>query len=172
MRGTISLIAAIGERNRVIGRNNRLPWSVEHLPADMQRFRKLTAGKPVVMGRSTWDSLPEEFRPLPKRTNIVVTRDQGRTFPGAVAAYSVCAALERAEHFLNDDQEIMVIGGSEIYERALPKARRLYLTLVDEDAPGDRFFPEEYAAFFPQVVERTPVPNSPIPLTFLTLERG
>lgn len=172
MRGTICMIAAIGERNRVIGRDNDLPWSKKRLLPDLEHFKALTLGKPIIMGRSTWESLPEKLRPLPGRTNIVVTRNQGVTFPGAIVAYSVCGALERAEYFLDQSEEIMVIGGAEIYGYAIHKARRLYLTLVGEDPEGDKFFPEHYADLFPHVIERTVVPDFEPNLTFLIRERA
>ncbi len=162
----ISIIAALGERNRVIGRGNDLPWSAPLKP-DMKRFRAITRGKPVVMGRKTWESLPEQFRPLPQRENLVITRDMHAEFPGAQACYSVCAGLERAEHFAED--EIVVIGGGEIYAKALRKVTRLYLTLVDEDPIGDTYFPD-YSEFT-KVIEHEVVPDFSPRLTFLTLER-
>jgi dihydrofolate reductase len=166
----ISVIAAIGERNRVIGRDNDLPWSGDKkLKQDMRRFTALTRGHPVIMGRRTWESIEEKYRPLPGRTNFVVTRSEGSVIPGAHVAYSVCGALQRAEHFPGNE-EVFVIGGAEVYERGLRHAHRLYLTLVDEDAEGDTFFPE-YPRFTREI-ERIVVPDSLPRLTFLTLERG
>ncbi|MGD8796765.1 MAG: type 3 dihydrofolate reductase [Thiohalophilus sp.] len=131
-RPRISLIAAMTPE-RVIGIENRLPW---HLPADMQWFRKHTLGKPVVMGRKTFESFGG--KPLPKRTNIVITRDPDYVAEGALVAHSVNQALEMA----GEVDEIMVIGGASFYEQILPHADRLYLTVVDADIKGDAWFPE------------------------------
>ena len=130
----LSLIAVVA-RNRAIGRNNALLW---HLPEDLRHFRDVTRGKPVIMGRKTWESLPAAFRPLPGRRNIVVSRD-----PHYVAAGAQCATtLDAAVRLCSEADEAFVIGGEQIYAQALPFADRLYLTEVDEDADGDAFFPE------------------------------
>ena len=126
---TVSLIAAIG-KNGVIGRGPDIPW---RLPADQQRFKQITMGRPIIMGRKTHDSIG---RPLPGRLNIVVTRQAGYTAPGCEVVSSLDAALERA-----GDGEAFVIGGSDLYRAALPRARRLYLTFVDLEPEGDVFFP-------------------------------
>lgn len=168
MPGFISIIAAIGEHNCVIGRDNDLPWS-KKLKPDMQRFKQLTLGKPVIMGRLTFESLPPQFRPLPDRHNIVVTGNPDLAIPGVETVRSIPEALERAARF---GTEIMVIGGAEIYARTLGHASRLYLTLVDEDAQGDRFFPASYRNLFTRQTERVVVPDFEPRLTFLTLERG
>lgn len=123
----IALVAALS-RNRVIGRDGGLPW---HLPGDMAHFKRLTAGKTVVMGRKTYESLPERFRPLPNRLNVVLTRN-GFEAPGAEIHHSLATALER---------ECFVIGGGTIYAQALPLADRLYLTEVDAEIAGDTLFP-------------------------------
>lgn len=128
----ISLIWAMDE-NRLIGVENRLPWK---LPADMKWFRRHTLGKPIVMGRKTFDSFGG--RPLPERTNIVVTRDRGYTAEGAVVVYSIDEALEVAA----DADEVMIIGGASFYEQMLPKADRLYITQVHGQFEGDAWFPE------------------------------
>ena len=127
----ISLIAAMAD-NGVIGRNNRLPW---RLSADLQRFKALTMGKPIVMGRKTWESIG---RPLPGRTNIVVTRDVGYRAEGCVVVHSVDQALEVAA----GSDEVMVIGGANLYQQLLDRADRLYLTQVRADVEGDAWFPE------------------------------
>lgn len=132
VRPRISLIAAMTP-GRVIGIGNRLPW---HLPADMQWFRQHTLGKPVVMGRKTFESFGG--KPLPKRTNIVISRDLDYVAEGALVAHSVEEALEMA----GEVEEIMVIGGASFYEQILPHADRLYLTVVDADIEGDAWFPE------------------------------
>lgn len=171
----ISIIAALGERNRVIGRDNDLPWRNPADPGkrlalkpDMARFKQLTIGHPIVMGRATWESIPEPYRPLPDRTNIVVTT-KDMHFEGALTSHSLCGALERAEHFPGNE-EIFIIGGQQLYERGLRHAHRLYLTLVDQDVEGDRFFPD-YSAFS-KVISREVVSDFVVPLTFLTLERS
>ncbi|MES2363392.1 MAG: dihydrofolate reductase [Pseudomonadota bacterium] len=120
--------------NGVIGKDNALPW---HLPEDMAHFKRLTQGWPVVMGRKTWDSLPPRFRPLPGRTNIVVTRQQGWTAPGAKIATSVTDALRLGE----DSEQVWVIGGAQIYAHAEPLAQRIEVTEIAQDFEGDAFAP-------------------------------
>ena len=126
----ISLIAAMG-RGRVIGIENRLPW---RLPADMKHFRALTMGKPVLMGRKTFESIG---KPLAGRTNIVVSQDPHFHPEGVTVARSIPEALSAAE----DKDEIMVIGGASFYAQLLPRAQRLYITEINHDFPGDAFFP-------------------------------
>jgi dihydrofolate reductase len=137
----LTLIAAVA-RNGVIGRDNQLLW---RLPEDMQFFRQATLGHAVVMGRKTWQSLPERFRPLPGRRNIVVTRNAEFDAPGAECVASLDAALKP----LAGDEEVFVIGGAELYALALPRAHRLLLTELDRDYEGDARFPrwprEEFA---------------------------
>jgi dihydrofolate reductase len=128
----VSLVAAVAE-NRVIGRNSRLPW---RLPDDLRRFKEITMGKPVIMGRKTFQSIG---RPLPGRTNIVVSRDPGFAVPGVWMASGLAEALGLAERMGAD--EAMVIGGGEIYALALPLVGRLYLTEVRATVAGDAFFP-------------------------------
>lgn len=128
---SIALIAAMG-RNRVIGQAGALPW---RLPADLRHFRALTTGKPVLMGRKTFESIG---RPLPDRTNVVVTRRFGFQAEGCRVFTDLDAAFEA----FHDCPELMVIGGSSVYGQALPRATRLYLTLIDADFEGDAFFPE------------------------------
>ncbi|VAW76848.1 Dihydrofolate reductase [hydrothermal vent metagenome] len=127
----VSLIAAMAE-NRVIGRNNQLPW---RLSADLQRFKALTMGKPIIMGRKTWESIG---RPLPGRTNIVVTRDASYQAEGCVVVHSVDQALKAAA----DSDEVMVIGGANLYQQLLERTDRLYLTQVKTNVEGDAWFPE------------------------------
>lgn len=128
---TISIIAAMG-KNRVIGKGNSLPWN---LPEDMKRFRELTLGKPVVMGRKTFESIG---KPLPNRKNIIITRDKEYNAGGCIVVHSADEALKAA----GESMEIMVIGGEQIFREFLPKADRLYLTFIDKDFEGDSFFPE------------------------------
>jgi len=126
----ISLIAAM-DRNRLIGSDNELPW---HLPADFAYFKAVTMGKPILMGRKTFESIG---RPLPGRTNIVMTRDSALQIEGVVCVTDMDQAVEQA----GDAEELMVIGGSTIYEMLLPQADRLYITYVDGDFEGDTWFP-------------------------------
>lgn len=133
---TISLIAAL-TRNRVIGVNNGLPW---HLPDDMKYFMQTTKGHHVVMGRKNYESIPEKFRPLPNRTNMVVTRQPKLTLPGCTVVHSVQEAVEIAKGA--GEQELFIIGGSAIYQLGLPMAYRLYLTEIKAELAGDTHFPE------------------------------
>lgn len=120
-----------------IGKANSLLW---RLPEDLKRFRSLTMGHPVVMGRKTWESLPEKFRPLPGRTNIVVTRDSSYLAPGAMVVHTMEEALELAKKS-DGSEEIFIIGGAELYKAALPLADRIYATVVDAEVDADAFFP-------------------------------
>jgi dihydrofolate reductase len=132
----IVLIAAIAD-NGVIGRGGTMPWRVK---SDMRHLRALTMGKPVVMGRKTYESL--HIKPLPGRTNIVVTRDANFTAPGVLVASSLEAALEAARgDALRRGSDIMVIGGADIYAQAMPLAGRLELTQIHMTPEGDSFFP-------------------------------
>ena len=125
-------------RNRVIGRDNQLPW---RLPKDMQFFVATTMGKPVIMGRRTFESMKA---PLAGRTNIVITRDLAYRREGVLVAHSLEEALDLAEARCRADdvEEAMVIGGAGIYRMALPLATRLYVTLIDADVDGDTYFPD------------------------------
>jgi dihydrofolate reductase len=121
-------------RNGVIGRDNTLPW---HLPEDLAHFKRLTLGCPVIMGRKTWDSLPPKFRPLPGRSNIVITRQPDWHDVGAIAAHGLQAALSlcaQADH-------VWVIGGAQIYAQALPLATTVEVTEIDADFAGDAHAP-------------------------------
>lgn len=127
----ISLIAAM-DRNRLIGNNNQLPW---HLPADFAHFKSITMGKPIIMGRKTHESIG---KPLPGRTNIVLSRNPDLRFDGVECVSSFKHAVALA----GKAEEIMVIGGSTIYKMLLPEADRLYFTHVDAEFEGDAWFPE------------------------------
>ncbi len=129
----LSLIAALA-RNRGIGKNQHLLW---RLPEDMRYFKNKTLGKPVIMGRKTWESLPAAFRPLPGRLNVVISADAGYVVDGATLAVS----LEQALALTAAADETFVIGGGEIYRQTLPLADRLYLTEVAADTEADVFFP-------------------------------
>ncbi|MBU6323496.1 MAG: dihydrofolate reductase [Patescibacteria group bacterium] len=143
----ITLIAAIGEGTRALGRHGDLLYKI---PEDLARFRARTKGHPVVMGRKTWESLPDRARPLPKRANIVITRDASYGAPGAVVVTSIEDAFRKAKDAEGAD-EIFVIGGGEIYALALPYADRLDLTLVDDDTEGDAYFPEYEREFTKEI---------------------
>jgi dihydrofolate reductase len=158
----ISLIWAMSE-NRVIGRGNKLPW---HLPADLQHFKLLTLGKPIVMGRMTWESLPGV---LPKRRHIVLSRDKTYVADGCTVVHS----LEEALVVARGVPEVMVVGGAALYEAALPKADRLYLTLVHTEVDGDTYFPRFDLSDWREL-EREPHSadkNNPYPYSFITLAR-
>jgi dihydrofolate reductase len=129
----IAYVVAMDD-NRLIGRDNDLPW---RLPDDMRWFREKTMGKPCVMGRKTYDSLPARFRPLPGRLNIVVTRQLDYDAPGAVVAHSVEEALRAA----GGAKEIIIVGGAELFRALMPVVDRLYLTQIHGEAEGDVFFP-------------------------------
>src|SRR3954452_7140596 len=121
-------------RNRVIGRDGGLPW---HLPADLRRFRELTTGHAVVMGRKTYESLPERFRPLPNRRNLVLSTDPAYRADGAEVFADLASALDACH-----GDECFVIGGGATYAEALPHAHRIYATEIDADVEGDAFFPD------------------------------
>ncbi len=133
----LSLIAALGE-NRVIGVDNSMPW---HLPADFKYFKATTLGKPIIMGRKTWDSLG---RPLPGRLNLVVSRQTGLQLEGAEVFASLDAAVARAQAWAVEQgvSEVMLIGGAQMYTQGLADADRLYLTRVGLSLEGDAWFPE------------------------------
>ena len=133
----LSLIAALGE-NRVIGVDNSMPW---HLPGDFKYFKATTLGKPIIMGRKTWDSLG---RPLPGRLNLVVSRQTDLVLEGAEVFPSLGAAVERAEEWAREQgvDELMLIGGAQLYAQGLEQADRLYLTRVALSPEGDAWFPE------------------------------
>lgn len=133
MTPRLSLIAAVAA-NGVIGRDNTMPW---HLPEDLKRFRALTMGHPMIMGRKTWDSLG---RPLPGRTSIVVSRQAGRVLPGALIVPSLDDALQSAAQAEGGD-EAFIIGGAQLYALALPHVQRLLLTEIADPFDGDTVFP-------------------------------
>lgn len=132
----LAMIVAVAE-NGVIGSDNKLPW---HLPEDLKYFKRVTMGKPIVMGRKTWDSIG---RPLPGRTNIVITRQSGLQLEGAKVVATIEEALELAQAVATIDgaEELVVIGGAEIYQAAFPLCQRLYLTEVHAEVTGDACFP-------------------------------
>jgi len=127
----ISIIAAM-DRNRLIGNRNQLPW---HLPADFAHFKAVTMGKPIIMGRKTYESIG---RPLPGRINIVLSRNPDVHYDGVTCVSSFDDALDVAA----DAEELMIIGGSTIYEMLMPRVDRMYLTYVDAEFEGDAWFPD------------------------------
>ena len=129
----ISLIVAAA-KNGAIGKDGKLLW---HIPEDMRYFREVTQGKPVIMGRKTWESLPERFKPLPGRKNIVISHWPDYPADGAHLATSLEAALRES----SDETEVFIIGGAQIYQYALPLAHRVYLTQINTDYEADAFFP-------------------------------
>jgi dihydrofolate reductase len=127
----ISIIVAIA-KNNAIGLNNKLLW---HIPEDLKRFKKLTTGHQVIMGKLTYLSLP--IRPLPNRINIVITDQQDEAFEGCITVHSIAEALE----YCSESEESFIIGGGSVYRQFLPMANKLYLTIVDKDFEADTFFP-------------------------------
>ncbi|MDR3351713.1 MAG: dihydrofolate reductase [Zoogloeaceae bacterium] len=161
----LTLIAALA-RNNVIGVGNRLPW---HLPEDLRHFRACTRGHPVIMGRRTWESLPDAFRPLPERPNFVLSRDPAYSAPGATQVASLEAALAR----LAGLPEAFVIGGARLYAQALPRAERLCLTEIDLEIPGDVFFPVFSRSLWRETRRgETQVSETGLPFAFVTYERA
>ncbi|WP_122465433.1 MULTISPECIES: dihydrofolate reductase [Brevundimonas] len=165
----IALVVARA-RNGVIGRDGDLPW---HLRSDMQRFKAITLGKPCLMGRKTWDSLP--LRPLPGRLNLVLTRDLSYEARGAVVCESLAEALSIAKETAVEDgvDEVCVIGGAQLYAAAMPRARRLYITEVEAEPGGDALFPAfDETAFEETLAERHPASDKDDhAFTFRVLER-
>lgn len=144
----ISIIVAMG-KNRVIGKNGKLPW---HIPEDLKHFKKVTFGHAVIMGRKTFESIG---RPLPGRRNIIVTRNASFRPAGVTVAHSVDEALSVA-----GAENAFIIGGAELYQQSLDRADRLYLTLVEGEFDGDTFFPSfDLSAF--QILEEMPLSSSP-----------
>jgi len=158
---TVSLIAAVAA-NGVIGRDGALPW---RLPGDLARFKRLTVGHPVIMGRSTFQSMG---RALAGRTNIVLTRDVGLRLQGCTVVHGAEEALRAASE--TGTQEAFVIGGAEVYALFLPGARRMYLTWVDAEVDGDAAFPEvDWSQW--RVTSETPGPEGSLPHRFVDYER-
>lgn len=159
----ISLIAAVA-KNRAIGKDGQLLW---HLPEDMRYFRETTRGKPVIMGRKTWESLPDSFRPLPGRKNIVISRNPSYDAAGGTLVGSLEEALRQTE----ENEEVFVIGGADIYRQALPLAHRLYLTEVAQDFDADAFFPEYRGSEWKEVSRSEQKSKSDIDFAFAVYQR-
>jgi len=156
----ISIIVAVSE-DLGIGRNNDLLW---HIPEDLKRFKNLTYGNTVVMGRRTWESLPR--KPLPGRKNIVITDIPDERFQGAEMAYSVDDALAKCER----DKEIFIMGGGSVYRQFMPLADRLYITHVHKKAPADIYFPEIDRRTW-KVVEKEEFNSGEVPYTYVIYGR-
>lgn len=157
----LSMIVAVAE-NGVIGRNNALPW---YLPNDLKYFKQTTMGKPVIMGRKTYESIG---KPLPGRTNIVITRQADYQPEGVKVVNSVEAARELAESvcLIDGQEEAMIMGGAEIYTLALPHTDRLYLTEVHADVEGDAFFPEYDKSLWQEVAREDFAAEGPNPYNY------
>ncbi|KPJ67701.1 MAG: hypothetical protein AMJ43_03440 [Coxiella sp. DG_40] len=158
----ISIIAGMAD-DRLIGVDNRLPW---HLSADLRRFKAITMGKPIVMGRKTHESIG---KPLPGRRNIVISRDEDFKSAGCEVYHSLQEAFEA----LKESEEVMIIGGAEIYKQTLPLANKMYLTFIHHHFEGDKYFPKWNAEEWREV-EHADYPadeKNPYPYSFVTLER-
>ena len=156
-------IAAVA-KNRTIGNQSKLPW---HIPEDLKYFKERTLGKKIIMGRKTYDSIG---RPLPSRTNIILSRSQQERAAGVFTFGSLSDALKYCRANSAEDEEVFIIGGAEIYALAMPQVQRLYLTLIDQDYDGDAFFPVvDWSNDF-KIVEKRDVQGSPS-YSFIRAER-
>lgn len=157
----ISIISAIARSNRAIGKDNALLW---HIPEDFKHFKELTSGHAIVMGENTYRSIG---RPLPNRTNIVLSQTPDFAPEGIVVVRSIEEAIERAREI--EQEEIFIIGGASIYRQFIPMADRLYLTLVEGEYDADTFFPEYDE--FTKVLSEESVDNGTHIFSFVTLEK-
>lgn len=169
----ISIISTLSSKKRAIGNNNSLLWNI---PKDMKRFYTLTKNHPVIMGRNTWESIPEKYRPLRYRTNIIITsshkllfKDKPTKDTDLFIARSQDESLLYAQKAEGCD-EIFFIGGERVYRDALPITQRLYLTLVDDEPEADTFFPE-YENEFTKVISKEVIEDNGLNTTFIILER-
>lgn len=157
----VSVIAALSQ-NRAIGKDQKLLW---HIPEDLKRFKKITKDHPIIMGRKTYESIG---RPLPDRTNIIVTRYTDYVVPGCMIVHSVNEGIKLARG-VSPNGEIFIIGGADIFAQTISLAHRLYLTVVEGEYEGDAFFPD-YAEF-KKVISEEKGESGKYKYTFLTLER-
>lgn len=168
MAARVAMIVAVAQ-NRVIGRNNELPW---RLPGDLPRFKAITMGKPVIMGRATFDSIG---KPLPGRDNIVVSRDASLKIDGATVVATPQAALDCAQRIAAQKnlEEVIVMGGGQIYSALLQQADRLYLTNVLADVDGDAYFPAFDGGEWEQTARESVDASgeNPYPFCYVTLDR-
>ncbi len=155
----ISIIVAIAQNN-AIGKDNQLLW---HIPADLKRFKKLTTGHTIVMGKRTFYSLP--IRPLPNRRSIVITDIEGEEIEGCTMAYSIEDAIEK----MDSENENFIIGGGMVYRQFLPLAQQLYLTIVQKDFEADTFLEIDQSAF--EIVEKEEHPDEDLPYYYINLRR-
>ncbi len=151
-------------RNGVIGKDNQMPW---HLPEDLAHFKRVTLGQPVIMGRKTWDSLPARFRPLPGRTNIVITRQASWHAEGALRASSI----EEAMRLCGDTPDAWIMGGAEIYRQAEPQACTAVVTEIDADFEGDAFAPE-LGASWQEIQRESHVAANGLHFNFVTYQHN
>jgi len=156
----ISLIAAIGT-NRVLGKNNTMPWQI---PEDFKRFKEITMGHPVIMGRKTYESIG---KPLPGRKNIIISRTTIPIHPDVVMASSIEDAIEKGQFY--DENEIFILGGGQIYEQSMGISDRLYLTVIDAAPEGDTFFPDY--SMFSKVISEQKSKDANYSYTFFVLEK-
>lgn len=159
----VSIIVAVAGSKRVIGKAGGMPW---HIPEELKRFKEITLGHPIIMGRRTYESIGKV---LPGRTNIVITRDQSYLEEGIIVVHSLEEALRFAQNQSGND-EVFVIGGGEIYRQALPLADKLYLTVIDREIEGDTFFPD-YSEFKKVVWQSEEQQSDGFKYRFLELER-
>lgn len=166
----VALIVAMA-KNRVIGRDNDMPW---HIPEDLKHFKALTLGKPVIMGRKTFESITARLgKPLPGRTNIVVSRSAPQVPPGVILCDTLERAIEAARKVAGETgaTEVFVIGGAQIYALALPLADRIYRTDIDTEVTGDAFFPALDPAQWRETDARPATGDSDYPIVFRTFCR-
>ena len=163
-RPRISAIAAISEKSRALGKDNKLLWK---LPGDLKRLREITMGYPLIMGRKTMDHMGKV---LDGRTNIAISRNKDFVFPGAVVCSTVEEAVKKAETSQGGNEEVFIFGGAQIYELALPLTDRLYMTIIQDERPADAFFPD-YSEFKTVVEKSEVMEDNGIKYYYLTLER-
>ncbi|HEY4798231.1 MAG TPA: dihydrofolate reductase [Bacteroidia bacterium] len=163
----VSIIVAVSE-NRVIGKNNSLPW---HLPADMKYFREVTMGHCVIMGRKNYDSILLKYRPLEGRTNIVITRQKDFSAEGCVVVHSVQEALQAAQK--KNETEAFIIGGADIYNQTLEIADKIYYTHIHHSFEGDAFFPQVDLRRWKKTMQKDVKPDAKniFPFTYFIYER-
>ena len=166
MNSKLSVIAVIG-KNRELGKDNRLLWKV---PGDLPRFKALTTGHPVIMGRKTFESLPPKFRPLPGRTNIIISSNPSFQPDGVIVVQSIDEAIKKATD-APGSEEVFITGGGSVYAQAIEKADRLYITVVDASTDADTFFPE-YSLLFTNVISKEQNEAEGLHYTYYILEKS
>lgn len=160
----VSAIAAIAEKSRALGKDNKLLWKI---PGDLKRLREITIGHPLIMGRKTMSHMGKV---LDGRTNIVISRNKDFAFPGAIVSSTVEDAIKYAETSPGGSEEIFIFGGAQIYQLALPLTDRLYLTIVQDELEADAFFPD-YSEFKTVIEKSEVMEDSGLKYYYLTLER-